>query len=148
YLLVLPIRVTLLAWLALAALVAGVFFGGRSNLAVLIGAGAGYAYFLSQRVRVVAVKPRGYAPAPDPDARVSMMTRNLPRVAAMKKALGAGLQTEIDRLIAASEREIVRGVNICAPVDYKPENPDRYCVRCEGFAECTARHLRLNRPAR
>jgi len=37
-------------------------------------------------------------------------------------------------------------VNICPPVDYKPEDSDRYCVRCEGFAECTARHLRLNRP--
>src|SRR6266542_592243 len=55
YLLIIPIRVTLLAWLAAASLVAGVFFGGRSNLAVLIGAAAGYAYYLSQRVRVVAV---------------------------------------------------------------------------------------------
>jgi len=148
YLLVLPIRVTLLAWLALAALVAGAFFGGRSNLAVLIGAAAGYAYFLSQRVSVVAVKPRGQAAAADPDARVTTMTRNLTRVSAMKKALGGALQNDIDRLIATSEREITRGVNICAPVDYKPEHSDRYCVRCEGFAECTARHLRLNRPPR
>ena len=44
--------------------------------------------------------------------------------------------------------EIVRGVNICPPVDYKPEHSDRYCVRCEGFAECTARNMRLNRPKR
>ena len=32
-------------------------------------------------------------------------------------------------------------------VDFKPEHPDRYCIRCEGFAECSARHLRLNRAA-
>jgi membrane associated rhomboid family serine protease len=144
YLLVLPIRVTLLAWLALAALVAGVFFGGRSNLAVLIGAAAGYVYFLSQRVRVVAVPPRQQGRE---DSVVPMMTKNLARVAGTKKALSTGSQKEIDRLIALCEREIVPGVNVCPPVDYKPEHSDRYCVRCEGFAECTARHLRLNRPA-
>jgi len=33
-------------------------------------------------------------------------------------------------------------------VDYKPEAQDGYCLRCEGFAECTARHLRLSRPKR
>ena len=42
---------------------------------------------------------------------------------------------------------VIAGVNICEPVDYKPEHSDRYCIRCEGFAECTARHLRINRPA-
>ena len=45
------------------------------------------------------------------------------------------------------EREIVRGVNICPPADYKPENSDGYCIRCEGFAECSARYLKLHRPA-
>src|SRR5206468_10558312 len=45
-----PIRVTLLAWLAFAALLAGVFLGSPSNLAALAGAVAGYAYYLSQRV--------------------------------------------------------------------------------------------------
>jgi hypothetical protein len=69
------------------------------------------------------------------------------RVAAMKKALTTASSSDIDRLIEVSEREMVRGVNICAPIDYKPEHSDRYCIRCEGFAECTARHLRLNRPA-
>ena len=72
YLLIIPIRVTFLAWLALAALVTGVFFGGRSNLAVLIGAAAGYAYYLSQRVGVVAVSPRR-APSAQ-DAAVTSMT--------------------------------------------------------------------------
>ena len=146
YLLIIPIRVTFLAWLALAALVTGVFFGGRSNLAVLIGAAAGYAYYLSQRARVVTVSPRRAGNAQD--AAVTSMTRNLTRVVAIKKALSTGSQSDIDRLIGLAENEIVRGVNICPPVDYKPEDSDRYCVRCEGFAECTARHLRLNRPAR
>jgi len=144
----LPIRVTLLAWLALAALVAGVFFGGRANLAALIGAAAGYSYYLSQRVRVVTVMPPGYAPTSSEEASITTATRNLARVAAMKKALSTASDSDIDRLITISERDIVRGVNICPPIDYKPEHPDRYCVRCEGFAECTARHLRLNRPTR
>jgi len=146
WLLVIPIRVTILAWLALAALIAGAFLGGQANLAVLIGSAVGYAYFLSQRITVVLVKPRGYKPPPEQDSTMSVMTRNLARVSAMKKALSSRSQSDIDRLIALSESEIVRGVNICAPVDYKPENADRYCVRCEGFAECTARNLRLNRP--
>lgn len=148
YLLVIPIRVTYLAWLALAALVVGVFVGGSANLAVLIGAAAGYAYYLSQRVQVVLVKPRGYKPPPAEDAGMIAMTRNLARYSAMKKALGSNMQADIDRLIGLSEKEIVAGVNICAPRDFKPEHADRYCVRCEGFAECAARHLRLNRPAR
>jgi len=144
-LIVIPVRVTLLAWLALAALALGVFFGGNSNLAVLIGAAAGYAYYLSQRVRVTVVQPKQPAVSPEQSA-MNLMTLNLTRAAAMKKALSTGSQSDIDRLIALSEKEIVGGVNICAPVDYKPEHADRYCVRCEGFAECTARHLRLNRP--
>jgi membrane associated rhomboid family serine protease len=144
----LPIRVTLLAWLALAALVAGVFFGGRANLAALVGAAAGYAYYLSQRVRVVTVMPPGYAPTSTEETSITTATRNLARVAAVKKALSTASDSDIDRLIGISESDIVRGVNICPPVDYKPEHPDRYCVHCEGFAECTARHLRLNRPKR
>src|SRR5437762_943757 len=65
-----------------------------------------------------------------------------------KYARTPGSNADIDRLISIAEREIVRGVNICPPVDYKPEHSDRYCVRCEGFAECTARNMRLNRPKR
>jgi membrane associated rhomboid family serine protease len=54
-----PVRVTVLAWLALAALLAGVFFGSRANLAALIGAAAGFAYYLAHRVEVVTVAPPG-----------------------------------------------------------------------------------------
>ena len=143
-----PVRVTFLALLALGALLAGVFFGNAANIAALAGAVAAFAYYLSQRVRrAPAAAPRGFAPAAEDADPLAMVTRNVTRVAAMKKALATRSDADIDRLIAASEKEIVAGVNICAPVDFKPEHPDGYCIRCEGFAECTARHLRLNRPA-
>jgi membrane associated rhomboid family serine protease len=138
----------ILTVIALASLAAGVLSGIKASLAALIGSAAGYAYFLSQRQRnpVPAAPPKGFAPAPvSPDVSMVTATRNLTRVAAMKKALSTGSHSDIDRLIALSEREAVRGVNICPPVDFKPEHQDRYCVRCEGFAECAARHLRLNR---
>src|SRR4051812_36449556 len=145
---ILPIRVTFLAWMALAALLTGVFFGSKANLAALAGAVAGFGYYVSQRVRVLAVagaeEPEKFESA---DAAVIAATRNMTRVAAMKKALSTGSASDIDRLIDLADREKIAGVNICEPLDFKPEHSDRYCIRCEGFAECTARHLRLNRPA-
>ena len=147
---ILPIRVTFLAWVALAALLTGVFFGSKANLAALAGAVIGFGYYISQRVRVLAVAARDFGPVPpkleSEDAAVIAATRNITRVAAVKRALATGSNSDINRLIDLAEREIVNGVNICEPVDFKPEHSDRYCIRCEGFAECTARHLRLNRP--
>lgn len=141
-----PVRVTFLALLALGALLVGVFFGNASNIAALAGAAAAFAYYLSQRVRrAPEAAPSGFAPAAEESDRVAAVTRNVTRVTAMKKALATRSDSDIDRLIAASEKELVVGVNICAPVDFKPEHSDRYCIRCEGFAECSARHLRLNR---
>jgi len=146
---VLPIRVTFLAWLALAALLTGVFFGSKTNLAALAGAVVGFGYYVSQRVRVLAIATSESAPAPkfgSEDAAVIAATRNITRVAAMKRALVTGSASDINRLIDLAQREKVSGVNICEPIDFKPEHSDRYCIRCEGFAECTARHLELNRP--
>lgn len=145
---ILPIRITFLAWVALAALLTGVFFGSKANLAALAGAVIGFGYYVSQRVRVLAVVSHE-SPAPkveSDDAAVIAATRNITRVAAVKRALTTGSDSDIDRLIDLAEREKIAGVNICAPADFKPEHSDRYCIRCEGFAECTARHLRLNRP--
>src|SRR6266498_3822998 len=142
-----PVRVTFLALLALAALLVGVFFGNASNIAALAGAVAAFLYYASQRVRAPALPaPSGFAPAAEESDPLQAVTRNIARSVAMKKALAIGADSDIDRLIAASESDAVAGVNICAPVDFKPEHSDRYCVRCEGFAECSARHLRLNRP--
>jgi membrane associated rhomboid family serine protease len=148
---ILPIRVTFLAWMALAALLTGVFFGSKTNLAALAGAAAGFVYFISQRMPMVAVASTTSAAAsPTRNAEadaVIVATRNVTRVAAMTKALATGSASDIDRLIGLAEREKVSGVNVCAPIDFKPDHADRYCIRCEGFAECTARHLRLSRPA-
>jgi membrane associated rhomboid family serine protease len=142
-----PVRVTFLALLALGALLVGVFFGNASNIAALVGAAAAFIYYLSQRVRrAPEAAPSGFAPAAEESDRLAAITRNVTRVTAMKKALAMRSDSDIDRLIAASEKDVVAGVNICAPVDFKPEHSDRYCIRCEGFAECSARHLRLNRP--
>src|ERR1051325_10933433 len=138
-----PVRVTFLAWLALGALLAGVFFGNKANIAALVGAAAGFAFFMTQRITSEAE----LAPVEPRDDPMLIAPRNLTRVAAVKRALTTRSQSDIDRLIGLSENEIVKGVNICAPIDYKPEHNDRYCVRCEGFAECTARYRRLNRPA-
>jgi hypothetical protein len=69
------------------------------------------------------------------------------RYNAIKAAMAARSQGEIDKLLAQCERDIVPNVNICPPADYKPENADGYCLRCEGFAECSARYLRANRGA-
>jgi membrane associated rhomboid family serine protease len=141
-----PVRVTFLAILALGALLVGVFFGNASNIAALAGATVAFLYYASQRVRrPQTAAPSGFAPAAEEPDPLVAVTRNVTRVAAMKKALATQSDAEIDRLIAMSENEVVVGVNICAPVDFKPEHSDRYCVRCEGFAECSARHLRLNR---
>ena len=144
-----PLRVT---WVAVAIgiwLMYNVMRGSGQALPALGGAALSFGYFLLLR-HLPAPRPVGYVEPKerDADALVQRATRNVARVAAVKNALTTANDSEIDRLIALSQREIVPGVNICPPVDYKPESSDGYCVRCEGFAECTARHLRLNRPAK
>lgn len=148
YLIFIPIRMTLLAMFSAGVLIVGVFMSSKPHLAALVGAAVGYAYYLSQRVRVVlpVTANTGARSLADEEAAIRAATRNVARVTAMKKALATRSQREIDRLIQAAEREVVKGVNICAPADFKPDHADRYCIRCEGFAECSARLLRLNRP--
>jgi membrane associated rhomboid family serine protease len=146
---ILPIRITFLAWLALAALLTGVFFGSKANLAALAGAAVGFGYYISQRIRVLALVTTGVGGAvkvESDDRAVITATRNVTRVTAVKRAIETRSISDIDRLIKLAEKEIVSGINICSPGDFKPEHSDRYCVRCEGFAECTVRHLRMNRP--
>jgi membrane associated rhomboid family serine protease len=151
---VLPVRARVLGWFALAVMLAGVFFARSPNsYAAMGGAVLSYAYFWMEHT-LPARRPRSVgaamamSPEKNTDRLVQVATRNLTRTAAVKNALAKANDDEIDRLIGMSEGEIVRGVNICPPPDYKPEASDGYCVRCDGFAECTARYLRLNRPAR
>ena len=145
-----PIRVRVLAFFALAVLLAGVFRGGTANVAALGGAALAYAYYyVVQRVRVTFVVMTAPPPPEAPRVKLdSTVLHNAARHAGIKHALLSGSDTDVDRLISECERDTVVGVNICPPADYKPESADGYCIRCEGFAECSARHLRLNRGKR
>lgn len=138
-----PVRVRILALCSLAVLLYGVFDGGPANIAAFGGAVVGYVYYLTQRVRVEVAVDREESPHARIDATAM---HNAARYAAMKQALANGAEADIERLAMQCDRETVANVNICPPADYKPENVDGYCIRCEGFAECSARHLRMNRP--
>jgi membrane associated rhomboid family serine protease len=139
-----PVRIRWIAYVAALVLIAGVFAGGRSNIAALVGCATSYAFFLSQRVRVIVIREQDAIDEDEmPDGTA---IRNAARFVAIKRAINSGNATEIDRLIAQSERDIVRGVNICPPPDFKPEHHDGYCIRCEGFAECSARLMMMKRP--
>lgn len=141
----LPVRIRWIAWVAAVVLVAGVFAGGTANTAALIGAIAAYIYFVAMRIPVAPpVKP---APVEEQDSVDSNAIRNAARFVAVKKALAARSATDIDRLSTQFERDIIRGVNICGPADYKPDGQDGYCIRCDGFSECAVRYLMVNRPA-
>lgn len=140
-----PIRVRVLAFFSLAVLVYGVFAGGPSNIAALAGAILGYLYYLWKRMPERHVEAPEVA-APKPVRIDSKGIHAAARAAAIKQAIQSGSDSDIDRLIAGCERDIVPNVNICPPADFKPEDNDGYCIRCEGFAECSARYLRMNRP--
>jgi hypothetical protein len=145
-----PVRVRFLAFFSLAVLVYGVLSGVAANIAAFGGAAFGFAYYLSQHVRV---RPAAAAPAAVPPAtpRVRIDTtavHNGARHVAIRQALASGSDAELDRLLSQCERDVVAGVNICPPADYKPENADGYCIRCDGFAECSIRHIGIHRPAR
>jgi membrane associated rhomboid family serine protease len=143
---VLPIRVRWLAYIVAGILVYGVMQGGAANVPVLGGAIAGYVFYLLHRAPATADDPRrDKADAPKTTSSDMLAVRNAARFVAIKKAIANHSDADIDRLIAQNEREIVQGVNVCPPADYKPEHNDGYCIRCEGFAECSARYLRLNR---
>jgi membrane associated rhomboid family serine protease len=142
---VIPIRVRWLAWIVAGTLVYGTFAGSSASIPVLGGAIVGYVFYLLHRAPAAVIEEgRENRDAPKLSAEMPGV-RNAARFVAMKKAIAAQNDAEIDRLIAQSEREIVQGVNICPPADYKPEHHDGYCIRCEGYAECSVRYLRLNR---
>jgi len=143
---VVPVQVRWIAWFVLAVLIIGMFSGGTA-IAAFAGAAASYAFFLVHRALPPKDRKIPAAVAASHDQSIAGATKNITRWTAMKNALTTKSDADIDRLIAQAEAEIVPGVNICPPVDYKPEAADRYCVRCDGFAECSARHLKLNRPA-
>lgn len=147
-----PIRVRWLAYIGAGVLAWGAMFNGAGNIAVAAGSLAGYVYFLLHRAPAVRfARPKEEAEpaaAAEPKEKSVDFTavRNAARFVAIKKALAAGNEHELERVLTQSERDIVRGVNICPPADFKPENTDGYCIRCEGFSECAARFITLHRP--
>jgi membrane associated rhomboid family serine protease len=144
---VLPVQVKWIAFLVLAMLCIQVFGGRGGGMAAMAGAAASYAFFLLHRSMPSRGRKMPQAAADtSADNAVAMATKNTTRWTAIKNAVSTRSDSEIDRLIAQSQKDIVAGVNICPPADYKPEAADRYCVRCDGFAECSARYLQLNRP--
>lgn len=139
-----PVRIRWIAWVAAVLLVAGTFAGGASNGAALAGAIAAYGCFLLQRAPAAVSAPR--APEEEEAPVDTAVIRNAARVVAMRKALASRSAAAVDRLSAQFERDVIPGVNICPPADFKPEHSDGYCIRCEGFAECSVRHLKMSRP--
>lgn len=146
---VIPLRVRLIAVFLLAILIYGAIDGAPSNIAALAGAAVGYLYYVSQRIRIrfVTVEEEQQQQSDVPPVRIDTTAiQNGARYAAVKQALARRNDADIDLVLAQCERDTVKDVNICPPADYKPENNDGYCIRCEGFAECTARYLKMTRP--
>lgn len=149
---VLPVKVKWLAWLSAGLLAFGVLRRDPSSLAALGGVMLSGAYFLfSQRPgRLLPRKvPAAFRPAPEaPSAsEMGVAERNLATFGQVRQALESGDASERKTLVESLEKRVVPGVNICPPADYKPEHEDRYCVRCEGFAECTVRFIKLRSDA-
>ncbi|HUP44407.1 MAG TPA: rhomboid family intramembrane serine protease [Thermoanaerobaculia bacterium] len=143
-----PVRIQWIAWVAAVLLVAGVFAGGAANTAALAGSIASYLYFVLLRARAIAPVPAPRSQEEESERGIdSIAIRNAARFVAVKKAIATRSEPDIDRLTKQFERDTVQGVNVCPPADYKPENNDGYCIRCEGFSECSARYLAMNRPA-
>jgi membrane associated rhomboid family serine protease len=145
---VLPVKVKWIAWFSAGILLFGILRRDPSSVAALGGVILSAAYFVfSQRpARLLPRKaPAAFRPAPETSspAEHGLSERNLEIFGRVRRVLDSGNREEQKELIADLEGKVVPGVNICPPVDYKPEHDDRYCVRCEGFAECTIRFMNL-----
>jgi membrane associated rhomboid family serine protease len=136
---IIPLR--WLAYFAATVLIFGALFGSTTNIAAIAGAAAGYGFFLISRKPEPVAKNENRLSTADASA-----IRNAARFVGMRKAITNRSRPDLDRMIAQAEKEIVTGVNICAAADFKPDALDGYCIRCEGFAECSARFLRAHHP--
>ena len=149
---VLPVKVKWIAWFAAGLLAVGVVMRSPTSLAALGGVVVALAYYWLRhgpaRILPRRVAPTAFRPPVSDGGGEALAEKNLARFAGMTKALAEGTPEERLKLAESIARDIKPGVNICPPADYKPLNEDRYCVRCEGFAECSVRYLKLNEPAR
>lgn len=150
---VLPVKVKWLAWLALAMLGLGVILLQPGSLAAAGGAAITYGWYrfglrrgerlFRRRAATAALQPQ----RPPATAEASTAAANVELFRQVREAAAGGPEQK-QQWITRLEPGVVPGVNICPPVDYKPEAPDLYCVRCEGFNECTIRYLRLSEAPR
>lgn len=151
---VLPVKVKWLAWIALAFLVFGLVRLSPTSFAAAGGAAGSLLFFWLRhgqpgRLRSRAVRPQAsfHERPPISASDESAGDRNLAFFEEVEKVMASGDPVARDALIRTIEPRIQPGVNICPPPDYKPKNADRYCIRCEGFPECTVRFIRLNTEA-
>lgn len=148
---VLPVKVKWIGWFAAGMLLLGVVTRSPASIAAVGGvvASFGWYWFRHGPARIVPRRvPAAFRPAPVDSAHEGLAEKNLTRFAEVKRALAEGTPEDRVKLTEAIRHDIIPGVNICPPADYKPEAEDRYCVRCEGFAECSVRYLKLNDPAK
>lgn len=145
---VLPVKVKWIAWFSAALLAFGILRRDPASVAALGGVVASAAYFVfSQRPGRLLPRPvpAAFRPAAETasPAEHGVAERNLEVFGEAKRVLATGDEQERRALVSSLEKNVVPGVNICPPADYKPEHDDRYCVRCEGFNECTIRYIGL-----
>ena len=110
-----PIHVRVLAFFALAVLVYGVFAGGAANIAAFGGAVIGFAYYLSQRVRihfVSSARKRPMTAVSRPQNRYDGDSQRRP-FRQLQQSLPCAKRGEIERLLSQCDRDVVQGVNIC-----------------------------------
>jgi hypothetical protein len=144
---VIPVKAKWIAWFAIALLGIHVFGDFRSGFPVALGTALSWLYFrffLEGNLRVRA--PRGFSPAPseggDAGDEGRLAQRHREQFETTRRMALEGTPEERAAHLQELDANVVPGVNICPPVDFKPEAEDAYCVRCEGFSECSARYLR------
>ncbi len=145
-----PMKVKWIAWVALAFLAWGVVTLNPVTLAVAGGCLAAWGYFrvgLKGRSapRIRTKRPPLQQPPPQDAPQAQRKGQeNLERFREIKRIAESGTSEERETMVGSLEPGVIPGVNICPPADYKPEGSDLYCVRCEGFNECSIRFLRAS----
>ena len=150
---VLPVKVKWLAWIALAILGIGLLMLRPTSLAAAGGAAASMLWFWMRHGRHATgrITPRLRRAKPltevNPAVAASEEKRaetNVAMFGEVQRALESGDRSVIDAMIARLDQEKTPNVNICPPADFKPLAEDRFCAKCEGFAECSARLMRAS----
>ncbi|HSN69341.1 MAG TPA: rhomboid family intramembrane serine protease [Thermoanaerobaculia bacterium] len=150
---VLPVKVKWLAWIALVILGFGILMRSPTSLAAAGGAGASMLWFWMRHGRYATgrIAPRLRRAKPlthvSPAVAASEEKRaeaNLAMFGELQRTLESGDRSAIEATLARLDREKTPNVNICPPADFKPLAEDRFCAKCEGFAECSARLIRAS----